>query len=144
MEEFSKQLENSDSIIEIKYEHPILLSCDRYWVTQALINLLRNAFKFGNGKSIEVIISSKANHAFLSVQDHGLGIAKEDQSRVFKQFERAVPRNEVSGLGLGLYIVKQIIDAHGGSVSVESEIGEGSCFTVEFPCEAQVISTIDQ
>jgi signal transduction histidine kinase len=69
----------------------------------------------------------------LTVQDQGIGIAKEDQSRIFERFERAVSPNEASGLGLGLYIVKEILEAHGGSIRVESELGKGATFIVRLP-----------
>jgi len=69
----------------------------------------------------------------VSVQDQGLGIALEDQKRIFEQFERAVALGSAYGLGLGLYIVRQIVEAHGGLVSVRSVVGAGSTFTVELP-----------
>jgi signal transduction histidine kinase len=71
--------------------------------------------------------------ARIVVEDSGIGIAKQDFDRIFGQFERAISANEVSGLGLGLYIARQIVEAHAGSIRVESERGVGSRFTVELP-----------
>jgi signal transduction histidine kinase len=67
------------------------------------------------------------------VKDYGIGIAEEDSARIFQRFERAISANEVSGMGLGLYFVKQVVDLHGGSISLRSEIGKGSEFVVYLP-----------
>jgi signal transduction histidine kinase len=70
------------------------------------------------------------------VRDQGIGIAPEDRERIFAQFERAVSDRHYGGLGLGLFIVRQIVTAHGGTIRVESEAGKGSSFIVELPlCE---------
>jgi signal transduction histidine kinase len=69
----------------------------------------------------------------LTIEDRGIGIAPDDQERIFEAFERAVSASQVSGLGLGLYIARRILEAHGGSIRVHSESGTGSIFTVELP-----------
>lgn len=102
-------------------------------VEQIFINLLSNAMKYGQGSLIEVKVSVDDVKAIFSVTDHGRGISSADQARVFKQFERAGVTTEVSGLGLGLYIVKKIVDLHNGDISLQSELGKGSTFTVELP-----------
>jgi signal transduction histidine kinase len=89
--------------------------------------------KYGSGKPIDITLSTDGTWARLSVRDRGIGIDKGDQERVFQQFERAVSSNEITGLGLGLYIAKQFIEAHGGKISVQSELGQGSTFTFELP-----------
>jgi signal transduction histidine kinase len=71
--------------------------------------------------------------ARVSVQDGGIGIAPETQQRVFERFERAVSARHYGGLGLGLYIVRQLVEAHGGEIALESMPGKGSTFTVELP-----------
>lgn len=108
---------------------------DKLRIEQVLINLLTNAMKYGSKKPIEVAIRSNADSVTVSVKDSGLGIAKDMQTRIFDRFERAVNANEVSGLGLGLFITKQIIGAHGGRIWVESELGTGSTFFVVLPTE---------
>jgi light-regulated signal transduction histidine kinase (bacteriophytochrome) len=101
--------------------------------------LLTNAMKFGAHKPIEIRLSQDGTLARLSVQDHGIGISKESQSKIFRRFERAVSMNEYGGLGLGLFIVGQIMHAHGGAIQVQSEPGQGARFTVELPLnESQI------
>jgi PAS domain S-box-containing protein len=110
-------------------------SWDPYRVEQIVTNLLTNAMKYGQGKPVIVNVSSNAQEAVISVQDFGKGIASEDQERVFQQFERAGEISEISGLGLGLYIVKKIVELHNGNITLVSELGKGSTFTVKLPLE---------
>jgi len=107
---------------------------DRLRLGQVLTNLLVNAVKFGQGKPISVTVERDgAGRALLEVRDQGIGIAPEHQARVFGRFERAVSAEHFGGLGLGLYIARQIVEAHGGEIRVESTPGDGSTFRVELP-----------
>ena len=106
---------------------------DRMRVEQVVTNLLSNAVKYGDGKPIEVTIRADNEFAEISVKDGGIGIAAQDLERIFAQFERAAARRTYGGLGMGLYIARQIVSAHGGSVRVESELGKGSTFSVSLP-----------
>jgi signal transduction histidine kinase len=103
-------------------------------ISQVLTNLLTNATKFGAGKPIRVQVARVGGRARLTVGDSGIGIAKSDQSRIFSCFERAVPTTAYGGLGLGLYISREVVEAHKGTIRVESEPGKGSTFVVELPC----------
>jgi signal transduction histidine kinase len=96
-------------------------------------NLISNAIKFGLGRPIEVAIDAGDGRAKLTVTDHGLGIAKELRERIFEPFERGVSVRHYGGLGLGLHIARTLVEALGGSISVDSEPGVGSTFTVELP-----------
>jgi signal transduction histidine kinase len=89
--------------------------------------------KFGHGKPIQIGVSRANGMARLVIRDFGIGIALDDQRRIFAPFERAVPTMQFSGLGLGLAITRQIVEAHGGTISVESRPLEGATFTVELP-----------
>jgi signal transduction histidine kinase/CHASE1-domain containing sensor protein len=104
---------------------------DRTRLDQVLTNLLSNALKYGPEKPVLVRVESAGDRAVLSVQDRGIGISEGDQRRIFQRFERAVSRRNYGGFGLGLWIVRQIVEALGGTVRVESVPGRGSTFTVE-------------
>ncbi len=100
---------------------------------QVVVNLMLNAIKYGGGNAIDVAVSAENGRAHIVIEDHGMGIAPENQKRIFERFERAVPAIHISGFGLGLYIVRTIVEAHGGSIAVKSELGSGAKFTVELP-----------
>jgi signal transduction histidine kinase len=104
---------------------------------QVLVNLLGNAVKFGAGRPVEVTVRARHDErgprALLSVRDHGIGIAPEDQARIFDRFERAASTRHYGGLGLGLWICRRLIQEMGGNVQVHSTPGEGATFTVEMP-----------
>ena len=99
-------------------------------------NLLDNACKYsGNSRKIEVDLLLKGNRVIISVRDYGIGIRKEEQDKIFSRFYRAGEEltQTVKGSGIGLTIVKQIVEAHNGTINVESEIGKGSSFSVILP-----------
>lgn len=137
-ERFREQLRQIGSTLELDIRSPVHGHWDRFRIEQVVANLINNAIKYGAGKPILVRVESDDRQATLTFQDEGIGIAKEDQGRIFERFERAVSLNEVTGLGLGLYIVKEILEAHGGSIRVESELGKGSRFIVTLPLIAKV------
>lgn len=105
---------------------------DKFRIEQVITNLLINAIRYGEGKPIKISIKTEQGRAVVVIEDKGIGIEKEDLKRIFQRFERAT-ETEVSGLGLGLYIVSQIIEAHKGFINVESHPGKGSVFTIDLP-----------
>ena len=107
-------------------------SWDRLRVEQVFRNLLSNAIRFGAGRPIEVAVDADHDFATVSVRDHGIGIAPDQQSKIFERFERGVEQRS-GGFGIGLWIVRNICVAMGGAVSVASTLGEGACFTVMLP-----------
>jgi len=111
-------------------------SWDRSRLDQVATNLLSNAVKFGQGRPIDLRVERNGCGARLIVEDRGIGISTEDQAKIFERFERAVSRRSYGGMGLGLWIARQIVDAHGGQIHVESEPGHGSRFRVELPAAA--------
>jgi PAS domain S-box-containing protein len=106
---------------------------DRVRMTQVVRHLLANAMKFGPGKPVEVELESTPDSAVLVVRDHGIGIAPERMEGLFQRFERAVSAKHYGGLGLGLYRVRRIVEAHGGVVTVDSVPGQGATFRVHLP-----------
>ena len=118
---------------------PIIARWDRGRIEQVITNLLSNAIKYGSGKEITLSAHAESDRVFVTVRDGGIGIAKADQERIFRAFERVDSAHRVGGLGLGLYIGRQIVTAHGGTLRVSSEPGRGSTFVLELPPKAVLI-----
>ena len=120
---------------EIRLDAPpeIVGRWDRLRLEQVMMNLLENALKYGPGKPIDVRVTGADGRARVAVRDRGIGIAPEDQERIFDRFERAVSERHYGGLGLGLWIVRNLVEAHGGRVLVDSEPVVGTVFTVDLP-----------
>lgn len=109
---------------------------DPFRLDQVISNLLVNAIRYGAGKPILVTVRCVGAVARVVVEDQGIGIAEDQKERIFGQFERAVSSQHYGGLGLGLWIVKQVVEAHRGTVTVDSTLGQGSTFTVTLPLAA--------
>jgi PAS domain S-box-containing protein len=120
-------------VIDSAIEPDVYGTWERLRIEQVVTNLLANAIKYGEGKPIAVRLAREGDDAVLVVVDHGIGIAREQQARIFDRFERAVSSRDFGGFGLGLWIAREIIEAHGGSISVTSEPGRGSTFRVRLP-----------
>jgi signal transduction histidine kinase len=112
---------------------PLVGHWDRVRLEQVISNLLTNALKYAPGKPIEIETAREGNIARIQVRDYGIGIEPENQRRIFERFERAVSDRHYGGLGLGLWIARQVVEASGGTIAVHSVPGEGSIFTVELP-----------
>jgi signal transduction histidine kinase len=130
---FGPQLEAAHVVASFEAEGPVCGRWDRDRLDQVVTNLLSNALKYGAGRPVAVRVRGDATHAWVAIRDHGMGIAPHHQVRVFERFERAVSGRSISGLGLGLHIVRSIVTAHGGTVSLKSAVGEGATFTVRLP-----------
>ncbi len=106
---------------------------DRKAIESVAYALLSNAIKYGAGKPIAVRISGVGRRARLVVEDHGIGIDASEHDRIFRRFERAVAPSQPTGFGLGLWVTRHVVEAHGGTISVVSAPGEGATFTVDLP-----------
>ena len=130
---FQEELARAGCTLTIHADAPVSGTWDRMRLEQVVSNFLANAAKYGAGKPVEVWVEGNTDSATVRVRDHGIGIAPGDQARIFERFERAVSEQSYGGFGLGLWIVRQIVDAMGGKVSVESKLGEGATFSVTLP-----------
>jgi signal transduction histidine kinase len=137
VDDLSQQAAAAGSVIELDAPQPVEGCWDEFRIEQVIVNLLTNALRYGSGKPVEVSLRPTAEGAHIEVCDHGVGISAEDQQRIFRQFERIGDGKSADGLGLGLYITRQLIEAHGGTIRVCSEPGHGSVFSLDLPHATQ-------
>lgn len=133
MQQYSKE---SEIRYVSKADKSLKVNGDKELISQILVNLLSNGIKYSPEKGRVVFTVKEAkNRIVVSIQDHGIGIAPNEQDKVFQRFFRteAARKNKISGVGLGLYIVKEIVTGHGGKIWVESTEGKGSTFFFTLP-----------
>ncbi|RKH30002.1 sensor histidine kinase [Corallococcus sicarius] len=135
LERFAPQLEAAGCQLERDIEDGIVLPLDAARIEQVLTNFIINALKYAPGRPVHAKLERRGHGARFSLRDEGSGIPPEHHERIFIRYERATPPSEVSGLGLGLYISKQIIQGHGGTIEVESAPDRGSTFSFELQPE---------
>jgi signal transduction histidine kinase len=129
----SEPLRASGSALAMDLPGPIVGFWDAARLREVTVNLLSNAVKYGAGRPIEVSLRAADGIARLVVRDHGIGIAPDLVPRIFGRFERAAPPSHYTGLGLGLYLVRRIVERLGGTIECSSVPNEGSTFTVALP-----------
>lgn len=130
---FAEAAAREGGAIEVHAEAPAVGLWDPARVDQILTNLVANAVKYGPGKPVSITVQRSGGFAELIVRDQGIGIAPESLERIFDRFERAVSAVSYGGLGLGLYITKQLVALHGGAISARSEVGKGTEIVVRLP-----------
>ncbi|MGI5863593.1 MAG: sensor histidine kinase, partial [Myxococcales bacterium] len=130
---FADSLGRVGSTLELWSPGAVTGYWDRMRLEQIVTNLLSNAIKYGAGKPIRLTVEKHEQTASLTVADQGIGIPPEDLERIFARFERAVSARNYGGLGVGLYIVRRVLDAMGGSIRVSSRPGAGASFRVTLP-----------
>jgi PAS domain S-box-containing protein len=133
VERFRSAAENARCELSVRGDVGILGEWDRTRIEQMFSNLLSNALKYGAAHPIEIEVRGDATSAWFQVSDHGPGIAEADLSRIFGRFERAASFRNYAGLGLGLYIAREIVDAHGGTIAASNAPAGGATFTVKLP-----------
>jgi two-component system OmpR family sensor kinase len=137
--DFRPIISRSGSEMITSIEEGIVTVTDPIVISEIVENLLSNAAKYGQGKPIEFILSAAGGLARIVVRDNGIGIKAADLDRIFGRFERAVRREEYSGFGIGLWLVRNLAESMGGSITVVGNVGEGSVFTVSIPIKAKEI-----
>lgn len=133
LERFGDELAAAEITVHVDVPKVAMVTADRDRLEQVLTNLLTNAIRYAPRGPLLIGVRSSADHCELTVRDRGPGIPVEDHHRIFQRFERLGSANGVSGLGLGLYIAREMIEAQGGSIRVESAPGEGARFVLRLP-----------
>lgn len=136
VERLKPLLDETKTEVVVTEEAEVCGEWDRFRIEQVFTNLLTNAGKYAPGKEVVVTLRIESQMGVVSVKDQGKGIAPDDQERIFKRFERAEKAGDTRGLGLGLFITREIILMHKGEIVLKSEIDKGSEFIVRLPIEA--------
>ena len=131
-----EQAAQSGCTLELRTEGVVTGEFDRVRLAQVVSNLIENAIRYGAGTPVEIAVGRSGGLARLAVRDHGVGIASEKQTEIFEAYKRAASARHYGGLGLGLYIVRQSVVAHGGTIRVDSAPNAGATFVAELPCHA--------
>ncbi len=131
--DLAQRAEADGGTIELHVSTEVTGLWDEFRIEQVIINLLTNALRYGGSKPIRVTLTRNETHAEVEVRDQGVGISPEDQVRIFSPFERAGTKVVNDGLGLGLYIARQLAESHGGTLTVDSVPNEGAAFRLTLP-----------
>jgi signal transduction histidine kinase len=132
---FVPEAERVGSTLNVRPMAACVGSWDRLRMEQVVSNLLSNALKYGAGQPVHVHVEEDGGRARLWVRDEGIGIDEAAHARIFQKFERAVSERHYGGLGLGLYVVRTLVEAMGGTIRVESQLGAGATFIVDLPLQ---------
>jgi signal transduction histidine kinase len=130
---FEDVLGRAGCAVTVRAKDPVVGSWDKLRLEQVITNLLSNAAKYGSGMPIEIAVEGDDDLGRLIVRDHGIGIPAADQARIFDRFERLLTGRETPGFGLGLWIVRQVVEKMHGHIDVASEVGAGATFVIELP-----------
>lgn len=132
---FDQLLTHSGSTVNLDTTGPTVGLWDASRLDQVVTNLLSNAVKYGAGKPIAIRVEGSPTTVRLTIRDQGIGIPPADHARIFQRFERAAAAQHYEGLGLGLYVARSFVEAHGGAIRVDSAPGQGATFSLELPVE---------
>jgi PAS domain S-box-containing protein len=129
-------------VLTIDAQAALFGTWDRLRVEQIVMNLIFNAFKYAAPGAVAIAVTPDDGAALIEVRDHGPGIPAEALARIFTRFERAAPLKHYGGLGLGLYVSRQIVEAHGGSIAARNPSDGGAVFTVRLPTRVVPAATL--
>ena len=141
--DLSLQAAATGSILSLREHHPVQGCWDEFRIEQVVVNLLTNAMRYGCGGPVEVSVQYSGEVVRIDVRDEGKGISPGDIDRIFEPYERGARNGEPKGLGLGLYISRQLAMSHGGELRVTSTPGAGSTFTLVLPCCEQTVEATE-
>jgi signal transduction histidine kinase len=133
--ETMQQISTTHAVV-VRGVAPRPLIGDQGRLEQVFTNLISNAIKYSpDAETVEMDLSTSPETVTVRVHDHGLGIPREQRDKIFERFYRATgpKQRAIPGLGMGLYIVAEIVKRHGGTITVDSAVGKGSTFTVTLP-----------
>lgn len=130
---YEQMAARAGSQLQCLVQQPVLGTWDRLATEQVLDNLVSNAIRYGDGKPVNVDLSANEQQVEVRVVDRGIGIAPADRTRIFERFERGSSAPRSGGFGIGLWLSKKLVQAQGGALQVESEVGQGSTFIVTLP-----------
>ncbi|HUP58331.1 MAG TPA: PAS domain-containing sensor histidine kinase, partial [Bdellovibrionota bacterium] len=133
VERHAEQFEEASCPLELEAPKPVVGQFDRFRMEQVVENLITNAIKYARGTPVRVSIANRDGVAVLEISDGGPGISSELEARIFERFERGASARNLGGLGLGLYITRQIVEGHRGAVRVTNGAENGARFIVELP-----------
>ncbi|WP_039918404.1 hybrid sensor histidine kinase/response regulator [Cellvibrio mixtus] len=131
--DFSQQAHLAGCCFRLDPVPEVIGEWDEFRVEQVLVNLITNALRYGGGKPVKISFSLTDDYVEIHVQDQGAGIPESEQQRIFEKFERLGNNQVKEGLGMGLYIARQLAEAHGGKLTVRNTPGSGACFTLCLP-----------
>jgi signal transduction histidine kinase len=120
-------------VVSVSADQPVRGSWDPDRLQQAISNLLSNAFKYGAAKPVQIAVDQPDGMARLTVRDHGPGVTDEQTARMFEAFERGGPVRNYGGFGVGLYLTRRIVEAHGGTIQISAGPNGGATFQIELP-----------
>jgi signal transduction histidine kinase len=135
--DLAQRTEAAGGTIALEAPQPVEGVWDEFRVEQIIINLLTNALRYGGSKPVTITLSQGDGRAQIVVRDQGVGISQEDQVRIFYPFERAGTKDVRDGLGLGLYIARQLAESHGGTLEVDSAPDQGAAFSLTLPLQVR-------
>jgi len=133
VERFREHADRAGATVTVRSEGVLEGRWDRLRIEQVVTNLLTNALKYAAGTPVEITLSGTEDDVTVTVSDGGPGIPESERERIFLRFERAAPMRNFGGLGLGLYVVRQIVEAHGGEIQLVHPVLRGAHFVIRLP-----------